>query len=258
MNDPLRGERAWPPFALVLAVVAVSSGVVGWYTADSAAVALGATVTAAALVAVGVRAPGALAAAWREHRPYVGFATGLFAAGAVFGVLLFLAGVDLVDVFLELLEEEFGPLEEGEPGDELALEVTAGFFIAQNTPPFLLSIFGAVTVGVLTLVIMVINGILVGNVVVSVGGDVGFAIVIASIVPHGIFELPALFVAAGVGFRLLHRFVQRVTGAREAFVTKSSLYRTGVFVCFAWLVLVLAAFVEAYVTLWLVDLLFGS
>ena len=253
MNDRQSAERTWRVIVGVLVVLTLATAVASSLVSGSLLVALGATATALAIAAVGLLAPGALAESWREHRPYVWLATGLFAAGTVVGVLLVLAGYDLLEFFLELLDEELAA-GDGTGPEEGDLELSAGFFIFQNTPPFLVSIFGALTLGVLTAVVMVFNGVLVGNVVYVVGQEVGFGLVFLSVAPHGVFELPALFVAAGVGFRFLHRFVQRILGTREAFLTKPYLYRTGVLVLFAWLVLVLAAFVEAYVTLWLVDL----
>lgn len=188
--------------------------------------------------------------AWGEHAPYVYAAVGLFGLGALIGVALFAAGVDLVDFFLELIEEELG-----DNGDA---SFSATFFVVQNTPPFVLSIVGAITLGLLTVIIMVFNGLLLGNIAVAVGAEIGFLRVVALLAPHGIFELPSLFVAAGVGFRLLHRGGQRVLGNREAFVTREYLERTAVLVVVAWGFLVLAAFVEAYLTVALADVLFDD
>ncbi|MCU4972148.1 stage II sporulation protein M [Halobacteria archaeon AArc-m2/3/4] len=200
----------------------------------------------------------ALTDAWDEHRGYVGFATALFLVGVIIGIALVLAGYNLIEFMLELLDEELVVDEEmmGEGGQEI--ELSAQFFVLQNTPPFVLSILGAVTIGLLTVAIMVFNGVLVGNIAYAIGQETGFGLILALLLPHGIFELPALFIAAGVGFRLLHRFVQRVRGTREAFVTKPYLYRTGILVLLGYCMLLLAAFIEAYVTIAVAELLFPS
>lgn len=189
--------------------------------------------------------------AWSEHRRYVGFAAALFGFGVAIGALLALAGYNLLELLVELVGED--PFPDAEETD-----LTARFFIANNSLPFVLSIVGAVTLGVYTAWIMVFNGILVGNVGVAVGQAVGFDYILVGLLPHGVFELPALFVAAGVGFRLLHRFAQRVRGTREAFLTKPYLYRTGLFVLVGWLALAVAAVVEAHVTGALLEALFGE
>ncbi|WIV67185.1 stage II sporulation protein M [Natrialbaceae archaeon AArc-T1-2] len=201
-------------------------------------------------------ATGALGAAWDEHRLYVYFAGGLFAVGVAIGAAMLAAGIDLTELFAEMLAEEFS---EEFAEEDLATEepdFTATFFIVQNTPPFLMAIVGAVTLGTVTALIMIVNGILVGNLAAAVGSDLGYGPTIALLAPHGIFELPALFVAAGVGFRLLHRAIQRILGSREALFTRAYLYRTGLLVVVAWLVLVLAAFIEAYLTLPIAEALF--
>jgi len=203
----------------------------------------------------------AVARSWGEHRWYVGFAAGTFGFGIAIGVLLYAAGVDLIGLFVDLLSEELGEefVDEAEANGEPAeFELTATFFIVQNTPPYLLSALGALTFGLLTLVIMVFNGLLVGNIAVSAGMTDGFGVILALLIPHGIFELSALFLAAGVGFCLVHRFVQRVLGSRESFVTRAYLGRTTLFLLFGWLVLVLAAFVEAYLTIPIAELIFSD
>ncbi|MFW5974417.1 MAG: stage II sporulation protein M, partial [Natrialbaceae archaeon] len=101
-------------------------------------------------------------------------------------------------------------------------------------------------------------GVLVGNLGWFVGADVGVDYLLVGLLPHGIFELPALFVAAGVGFRLLHRAVQRLLGRRDALVSKPYLRRTALLVLVAWLALVLAAVIEATVTGALLDALFAD
>lgn len=198
-----------------------------------------------------------LATAWGEHRRHVWFATGLFGLGVVFGLALLAAGVDLLEVVVELLEDEFFPEADTET-ENAEFDLTASFFIVHNTQPFLISIAGALTLGILTAIVMVFNGLIVGNIGGSMAGAAGIDFVIVGLVPHGIFELPALFIAAGVGFRLFHRFVDRVRGTHDRFLSRDYISRTLVLVAFAWLLLVLAAFVEAYVTPVLLEALFAE
>jgi stage II sporulation protein M len=196
----------------------------------------------------------ALADAWDEHSRYVGFAAGLFGLGVLIGVLLFAAGYNLLEVIENLLGEGLFPDGIGEMGGfELAQ-----FLLVNNSRAFLLSIVGAVTLGLLTAWAMLFNGIIVGNVGALVTENVGLDYILVGLLPHGIFELPALFIAAGVGFRLLSRFVQRIFGRRDAILTKPYLYRTAILVLVGWLLLVVAAFVEAFVTPALLEALFAE
>lgn len=261
-TDPNRG---WATLAFALALVSLVTAGATAAIHDLPMAAAGAAVLALAFAALGAVAltdgsgvATTLAKGWAEHRLYVWFATALFGGGILLGAALVAVGIDLTELFLELLSEEFG--EEEFVDDELAdgggIELSATFFLVQNTPPFLAAIFGALTLGLVTTIIMVFNGIILGNIAIVTGLEVGFGPIIALLVPHGIFELPALFIAAGVGFRFLHRAGQRIAGSRESLFTKAYAYRTALLVAFGWLLLALAAFVEAYLTIVIAETLF--
>ncbi|AGB35955.1 stage II sporulation protein M [Natronococcus occultus] len=260
--DPGRG---WATLAFALALVSLVTAGATAAIHELTVAATGAAVLGIAFAALGAVAltdgsgvAAGLSEGWAEHRLYVWFATALFGGGALLGAALVAAGIDLSELFLELLTEEFG--EEEFVDDELAegggIELSATFFLVQNTPPFLAAIFGALTLGLVTTIIMVFNGIIVGNIAVVTGLEVGFGPIVALLAPHGIFELPALFIAAGVGFRFLHRAGQRLVGSRESLFTKAYVYRTTLLVAFGWLLLALAAFVEAYLTIVIAEALF--
>lgn len=257
--------RNWTVLSLLLALISFATAAGTFGIHDAVAPAAGAAVLGAVFAALAVVSEttvpqtfAALDEAWDEHRLYVGLATGLFGVGVLLGAALVAAGVDLTELFMELLAEEFGGEEFAGEGEEFQFDLTATFFIVNNTPPFLMSIFGALTLGLLTVLIMVVNGVLVGNIVVVFGTEVGFGLSLALIAPHGVFELAALFVAAGVGFRFLHRAIQRILGSRDALFTKRYLLHTTLLVIFAWLVLVLAAFIEAYMTIPIAEFLFDG
>jgi stage II sporulation protein M len=196
----------------------------------------------------------ALADAWDEHGRFVGFAAGLFAIGVVIGVALLAAGYNLLEIVADLLGEGLFP---EEIADFSGFELTR-FLLVNNTQAFLLSIVGALSLGLLTAWAMVFNGIIVGNVGAAVAGTVGLDYILVGLLPHGVFELPALFIAAGVGFRLLYRLGQRLRGTRDAAFTKPYLYRTAILVLVAWLLLAVAAVVEAFVTPALLEALFAE
>ncbi len=241
----------WTGTATVVSVPAVDLGVVGTDATQFTLVnvaAVGAALLGVAFLAAGVlglrtypRLLEHLAAGWVEHRRYVHGTVGLFVLGIVAGAIAAAAGYDVLEMIAEAVGEH--PFEGIEEED-----LTAAWFIRNNSVPFLLAIAGVVTLGFLTLYILVFNGIIVGNVAWFVASTDGVGVLFVGLAPHGVFELTAIFVAAGVGFRLLHRLGQRVLGDREAFVSKPYLLRTALLVAFAWLLLALAAFVEAHVT----------
>ncbi|AFZ72983.1 stage II sporulation protein M [Natronobacterium gregoryi] len=264
-DDPSEGPgpspnavRNWSLLAFVLALSSFVTAGITYATHDDLAPVVGAATLGVVFAALAVTAPidnitilETLSAGWLEHRRPVWFSIGLFAFGMGIGVVLVAAGVDLSVLFLELLEQQYPDLaEDGEIG------TTASFYLENNSQAFFVTIAGALSVGLVTAFAMLFNGVVVGNVGAIMGSTIGVDYVVAGLTPHGIFELPALFIAAGVGFRLLYRFGERVFGKRAVFLTKPYVYRTVAFVVFGWLLLALAAFVEAYVTPELLGLLF--
>ncbi len=262
--------RNWTALLATLAVVSFISAITTLVVYDAMMATLGAAILGSGLVLATVVGRSvfpqilhALSESWAEHRTYVWFSGGLFALGIASGVALAAAGVDLTELFMELILEELGEEEvDGVGGEPSGLEeggefeLSASFFIFNNTPPYLASIFGALTLGLFTFFVMTFNGLIVGNIAVAIGAEVGYGLIVALLAPHGIFELTALFIAAGVGFRFLYRAGERIAGKRSALFTKPYLARTTLLVIFGWLMLVVAAFVEAYLTIPIAELFF--
>ncbi|GAB3677811.1 stage II sporulation protein M [Halopiger thermotolerans] len=254
--------RTWSSLLLALALAAFGTAAVIVATRGEPTPAAGSGVLGLVFGAVGLaarsgrtRLVAALAAGWDEYRRSVWFATGLFALGTVGGIALLLAGYDLLEMLTELFEEGLFPELEDETG---AFEPTATFFVMNNSRVYVLSIVGALSVGLFTAFVMLFNGVIIGNIGASIGQSIGIDYILVGLAPHGIFELPALFIAAGVGFRIVYRFGERLIGSRDAFFTKAYLARTAAVIAFGWLLLVLAAFVEAYVTTTLLEFLFAD
>lgn len=182
---------------------------------------------------------------WAVLRPYVIGAFSLFVAGIAVGVGMVAANVDLFAALgLQNLE------------DVIPADFTVWTILANNTRAFLLMIVGAITAGLLTVFGLLVNGILVGYVTAPVALSRGIDHVLVLLLPHGIFELPALFVAAGVGFRLVHMGVDRIRGKRDHLVTRQEGLGLVAVIAIAWVALALAAMIEVYVTPTLYELLY--
>lgn len=188
-----------------------------------------------------------LTLAWREHRRYVGVAAGVFILGTLAGIGLVVAGVGVfarlgVNNLEEMLPERF----------------TVWTILVNNTRAFVTLILGALTLGLVTLLGAFVNGLLVGVVATPAVAQEGVGPILTLLAPHGIVELPALFIAAGVGLRLVHLGGTRVFGSRQQFVTRGELGRIGLIVGVGWLMLALAAVLEVHLTPALYEALYGS
>ncbi|WP_267641613.1 stage II sporulation protein M [Haloarchaeobius amylolyticus] len=189
----------------------------------------------------------ALRLAWREHRPYVGFSVALFCLGILAGIAIYQADIDL---FAAMGLESFGDLLPEDP--------TATFVFLNNTRVFFIFIFGALTGGLLTLVGLLFNGVIVGYVASLAAAQAGIGFVLLALAPHGILELPALFVASAVGFRVIGVVVNYVLDRRDELWTRAEVKRTLLLVLVAWVALGVAAVVEMHVTTWLLEQVFGG
>jgi stage II sporulation protein M len=115
-----------------------------------------------------------------------------------FGVFLFLSGSVIgyswPAVFMGLLGSLHGMAERFRESSAPVIIVTIFF---QNASSAFLAIWLGLIVGIVPLIGAVTNGILLGVVLVMVGNGMTMLI---GVLPHGIFELPAIFIAWGLGF----------------------------------------------------------
>lgn len=167
----------------------------------------------------------------RESRFYILAAVVLFVASALFSFLLpsFFTGFDETLRDLALRTEGLSALQ-------------LFFFILQNN---LMSSFFALFFGVLAGVVpffnALLNGAVLGYVISRVAPLAGWG-VLWRLLPHGIFELPAIFISLGLGLRLGCSLFSRA-GRRLFNDRLASSFR--VFLCIVVPLLFVAAFIEA-------------
>jgi len=126
-----------------------------------------------------------------EARKYVYLAIALFFAGTVIGLLF-------ADRFDPLLDS-FKVIAKRFRGRSAAESVLMIFF--QNISAVVLSVLLGVFWGLVPLVASIMNGILAG-VVISFGMKSDLMTFLWKLLPHGVFELPAVFLSWGLGIWL--------------------------------------------------------
>jgi stage II sporulation protein M len=100
--------------------------------------------------------------------------------------------------------------------------------------------------GIVPIFFVFTNANLIGVVLAVFGAKEGYLKVVLSLLPHGIFEIPAILIASGYGLWLGVRFYRKLRYGdpfKEAFWFAIKKYFTVVFP-----LLLLAAFIEAYIT----------
>jgi stage II sporulation protein M len=120
------------------------------------------------------------------------------------------------------------------------------YIFLNNSVKALLAVLTGVLFGFIPIFFVFTNANIIGIVIAVFGMREGFARVAMSLLPHGIFEIPAILIASGYGLWLGVKFYRRLRYGEpflEAFWFSLRKYFTVVLP-----LLLIAAFIEAYIT----------
>jgi uncharacterized membrane protein SpoIIM required for sporulation len=110
-------------------------------------------------------------------------------------------------------------------------------------------IVGALVFGLLTVINIVFNGLSFGFLVSRAFQKSLSLYAVASLTfPHGIFEIPAIIVAGAAGFKIPYEIVRYLMGKKEQPLTKEDIKEYITLALISIILIVIAAFVEAYIT----------
>jgi stage II sporulation protein M len=165
-----------------------------------------------------------------------------FGGYAVFGAIP-------VEGLTEVIPGESGPL-----GD---IEFTFPAIMFNNLRALFLMGMGAVTAGALSVFGLVVNGLLVGAVVGLVVQQTSWAVILAALLPHGIIELTAFFMAAAIGLRVPHRLARYFLAYDETPLTRTELVELAVLSVVMVVMIVVAAWIEVNVTPEVIEMVGG-
>ncbi|WP_171006719.1 stage II sporulation protein M [Halalkalirubrum salinum] len=160
-------------------------------------------------------------------------ALGVFAGGVAFGLSL-TAGTSIPFEGPENIGEVFGTF-------------PVGTFVSLSINNWLVAAgaaFGGIVVGVPTIVSLLFNGALVGG-IFGISDPLVFYALVA---PHGIIELPAIFVACGAGFHLASVTIGAARGKRPREDLNTALRLVYRVLLGLAIVFVIAGFIEAFLT----------
>ncbi|MFZ2455011.1 MAG: stage II sporulation protein M [Candidatus Altiarchaeia archaeon] len=130
---------------------------------------------------------------------------------------------------------------------ETNLETALGIFFNNYKVSIYLVVAGTLILP--TLFIMFSNGFLMGFVIKYLQvKDLGLVFFLKGIIPHGIFELPAIFIAGGLGLRIGLSFFTVDNKKRACDVSSSIREAAAIHILVVTPLLLLAAFVETYIS----------
>ncbi|MDS0221321.1 stage II sporulation protein M [Haloarcula sp. S1AR25-5A] len=128
-------------------------------------------------------------------------------------------------------------------------ELTTLSLTINNLGALLVMALGAVSLGTMTVLSLVLNGLVIGVVVGIALNQVSPVVVAALIVPHGIIEIPALLIVAAVGLRFGWQTIQYIRGRAPELVTGQDIREAGWLLATAAVLIVIAAYIEANLTI---------
>ncbi|WP_434530630.1 stage II sporulation protein M [Haloarcula sp. NS06] len=128
-------------------------------------------------------------------------------------------------------------------------ELTTLSLTINNLGALLVMALGAISLGSMTVLSLILNGLLIGVVVGIALKQVSPIVVAALIVPHGLIEIPALLIVAAVGLRFGWHTIQYIRGSVDTLVTEQDLQEAGWLLVTAAVLIVIAAYIEANLTL---------
>lgn len=180
----------------------------------------------------------------RWLRGYLAASIALFAAGTGLGWVL-IAGVSP------------GTLEGVGSGPSLyPARVTVRTLLVNNLVALAVVLSGVVTFAVTTAASLLFNGLLIGFLLGAVDRP-SLAVTAALILPHGVLELPAFWLAGAVAFRVTHRLVRYLRGSDDQVLPAAERYEAVLLALLAVGLIVVAAVVEATLTVEVAERLTG-
>ena len=174
----------------------------------------------------------------------------IFAAFFAIGYLAVMTVPDVGNMVVSNFKEEVSPLKELSP-----VGLMMGIF-ANNAFKCLLVIVLGLAVGIAPLIFILANGLILGIVIGVTMKSTSLLYVLVGVVPHGVIELPMVFVSAAIGLKLGVDMLRALLGKNVNVVDKLV---ESLMIYLVWIfpLLFLAAFVETFVTGPVLYLLFG-
>ena len=169
----------------------------------------------------------------------------LFAGSLLTG---YLADGALSPSVMEVLESQFAPILELPP-----ISLTAVIFL-NNVVKTLAAMLLGLALGIPPILFLFSNGFLLGLVSFEVVQSKGILFLLAGVIPHGVFEVPAALLSAALGIKLGKTVFRRLRGG-EADVRASLAFSLHLYLKWVPLLLAIAAVMEVFVTSLLLEML---
>ena len=171
----------------------------------------------------------------------------LFIASFIVGLVNALNNLEVAEQSFDQFSQNFAFL-----GELNAVSIFFFIFLNNSIKTFIALISGFFF-GIAPLLFVITNGNIIGLVTAIAETKIGISLVVASLLPHGIFEIPAILLASGYGLWLGYRFF-RMLAFKEPF----KMYFSFAFRKYFQIILpmlLIAAIIETFITPRLIEYL---
>ncbi|MDI9393894.1 MAG: stage II sporulation protein M [Euryarchaeota archaeon] len=173
--------------------------------------------------------------------PYFLFITFVFSGSVFAGYTSSESFPDMADKLMEGLSSRFAPLLAMPP-----VFIMLGIFLNNAFVSLLFLVLG-LAFGILPLLFIAFNGYIVGVISHIVAQEKSPLFIVLALLPHGIVELPMVFLSAGIGLRLGQQVFSAFMGKHTEIKIE---FKEGLRFYFRWILplLFLAAIIETFIT----------
>ncbi len=177
-------------------------------------------------------------------RPYLFVIITLFLLATAAGYASAYFNPGIIDELMGQFEETYGWIAEESP------IMIMWFIFANNTLNSFVAMLLGTLFGIWPVIFILVNGFFIGVVVFSSVQEYGILVVLSALLPHGIIELPMIFISASIGLRLGVLAFQKIFNTNENEIRfKYELFSAiKFFVTVIVPVLFIAAIIETFIT----------
>ncbi len=110
-------------------------------------------------------------------------------------------------------------------------------------------IIGSATFGVFTFNLLIRNGAIFGILFANSTESSSIVNVLVLVLPHGIFEIPAIIIAGAAGFKIPYEILRYLLGRKEQVLTRKDIKEYLTLAAVSIVLIIIAAWIEANITL---------